>query len=96
MQIKEEEKLSLDKAAKRFKVGRATIFRWTKQLYPKVTREKPATKINMKGLEDDVKKYPDAYLCERAKRLGVSVSCIWYALKRLLMTYKKNSAASKT
>ena len=50
----------------------------------------------MKRLENDVEKQPEAYLCERAKRLGVSISCIWYALKRLLITYKKNPGASKT
>ena len=94
--IKKEEKLSLDEAAKRFKVGRASIFRWTKQLQPKLTRNKPATKIKMKGLETDVEKFPDAYLSERAKRLGVSISCVWYALKRLSITYKKNATAPKT
>jgi hypothetical protein len=40
-------------------------------------------------------KYPDAYQFERAERLRVSEFCIWYALKKLNITYKKNSATSK-
>jgi transposase len=96
LEIREAEKLSLDECSKRFKVGRATIFRWTKRIHPKLTRNKPATKLDMKKLKEDIEKYSDAYLSERAKRLGVCISCIWYALKRLAITYKKNSAASET
>ena len=89
LEIKEDEKLSLDDCSKRFKVGRVTIFRWTKRIEPKLTRNKPATKINMEKLKEDIEKYSDAYLSERAKRLGVCVSCVWYAIKRLSITYKK-------
>ncbi len=94
LEIREEEKLSLDECSKRFKVGRATIFRWTKRINPKLTRNKPATKIDMKKLKEDIDKYSDAYLSERAERLGVCVSCVWYAIKRLSVTYKKNASAS--
>ena len=96
LNIKEAEKLSLDACSKRFKVGRSTIFRWTKWMQPKRTRDKGATKLNMKKLKADIEKYSDAYLSERAKRLGVCISCVWYGLKRLSITYKKNAAASET
>ena len=96
LEIKEEEGLSLDEVSKRFKVGKATIFRWTKRIEPKLTRNKPATKINMKELEKDVKRYPDSYQYERAQRLGVSRGGIWSALKRLKITYKKNLKSPKT
>jgi len=43
----------------------------------------------MEKLKEDIEKYSDAYLSERAKRLGVCVSCVWYAIKRLSITYKK-------
>ncbi|WP_218152075.1 IS630 transposase-related protein [Nitrosomonas communis] len=46
--------------------------RWIKIPDPRTIRNKPATKIDMKMLAQDVKNYPDAYQYERAKRLGVS------------------------
>ncbi len=63
---------------------------------PKKTRNKPATKIDMKALEEDVKTYPDAYQYERAARLGVSQRAIGNALKRLGISYKKNAQASES
>ncbi|MFI0436101.1 MAG: IS630 transposase-related protein [Parachlamydiaceae bacterium] len=38
---------------------------------------------------EDVKKYPDAYMYERAQRLCVSSAGIRFALKRLNITHKK-------
>ena len=51
LEIKEDEKLSLDDGSKRFKVVRATIFRWTKRMEPKLTRNKPTTKLTWKNLK---------------------------------------------
>lgn len=93
--IKQKEGLSFEQTAKRFNLGKTTLVRWTKKLEPKLTRNKPATKINMEVLKSDVIEYPDAYNYERAKRLGVSTHGIWRALKRLNVTYKKNSKSSK-
>jgi transposase len=84
----------MEQAAQRFGVGKQTIYNWTKRLLPHETRNKPATKIDMQALLKDVKKYPDAYQFERAKRLDVSVRCVGYALKRLGVSYKKNSQPS--
>jgi transposase len=53
------------------------------------TRDKPATKIDMEALEQDVQTYPEAYQYERAERLGVSRRGIGYALKRLGISRKK-------
>ena len=50
----------------------------------------------MTKLIEDIEKYSDAYQYERAERLGVSKAGIWYALKRLNITYKKNSKTSKS
>ena len=52
--------------------------------------------MDMEALKQDVQKYPDAYLKERAERLRVSHNCVWHALKRLNVTYKKNSKSSKS
>ncbi|WP_392390558.1 IS630 transposase-related protein [Nitrosomonas communis] len=69
--------------------------RWIKTPDPRTTRNKPATKIDMEMLAQDVKNYPDAYQYERAKRFGVSTQGINHALKRLDVTYKKKPASSK-
>ena len=92
---KAEKKLSFEEVAIRFGVAQASVFRWTKQLQPCKTRNKPALKINMKALENDVKMYPDAFQYERAERLGVGRSYIGYALKRLKISHKKNISASE-
>ncbi len=81
--------------SKRFGVSMRTLFRWKNRIEPKLKRNKPATKIDMAALKADVKNYPDAYNDERASRLGVSKSCIFYALKRLGMSNKKNTFPSQ-
>ena len=87
--IKEQENLSFEEIAKRFGVGKSTVFRWSKQIEAQRTRNKPATKINMEALKQDVVQYPDAYQYERAQRLGVSQRGIGYALKRLGFSRKR-------
>ncbi|WP_341789396.1 IS630 transposase-related protein [Rickettsia endosymbiont of Polydrusus tereticollis] len=94
--IKNKEGLSYVQTAKRFDVGKTTLVRWAKRLEPSRTRNKPATKINMEALKQDVKDYPDAYNYERAERLVVSTHGIWRALKRLNITYKKNTESPKS
>ena len=81
--IKEQENLTTEEAAKRFRIGTANFSRWKKEWEPKRTRNKPATKIDMEALKRDVELYPDAYHHERASRFGVSESGIRKALKRL-------------
>ena len=93
LSIKKQEDLSFSQAAQRFGVSRDTVFRWSKNMIAKTKRIKPATKIAMEALKRDITLYPDAYQHERAARLNVSKAAIWYALKRLRVTYKKNSTA---
>lgn len=90
-----KESLSFAQVAARFNLSIQTVFSWTKRLAPKITRNKPASKIDMLALAEDIEKYPDAYQYERAQRLCVSQRCIGYALKRLGVTYKKNSKTSQ-
>ena len=89
LSIKEREGLSIRTAARRFGLSPNTIFSWLKRIEPKLTRNKQATKIDMEALSLDVKQYNDGYNYERADRLGVSTSCVRYALKRLGISYKK-------
>jgi transposase len=87
--VQKQENLSYAEAALRFHVGVASLVRWAKNPEPAKGRNKPATKIDRQRLEEDVNRYPDAYLYERATRLGVSANGIHYALKRLGITLKK-------
>ena len=94
-EIKERDGLTFEQTAERFGVGIRTLFAWQKRLEPRTTRDKKATKVDMALLERDVKENPDAYQWERAKKLGVSQSAIFYALKRLGKTRKKNDVPPK-
>ncbi|AKH39052.1 MULTISPECIES: IS630 transposase-related protein [Nitrosomonas] len=96
LSVREKENLSMAQVAKRFGIGVASVMRWIKTPDPKTTRNKPATKINMEMLAQDIKNYPDAYQYERAKRLGVSKQGINHALKRLGVTYKKKPVSPQS
>jgi len=93
--IRQKEGLSITAVAKRFGVSSRSVVSWLQRLEPKTKRNKPATKIDMDALVEDVKKYPDSYLHERASRLNVSKSCVHVSLNRLNITYKKNSKSPK-
>ena len=95
LSVKEKENLSFRKAAKRFGVGVASLMRWSKNPKPLMTRNKSATKIDMKALKKDIQDNPDSYQYERAQRFGVTQNAIWHAMKRLNVSCKKNSQASK-
>jgi len=94
--IRAKEKLSITKTAARFDIGTTTIVNWLKTIEPKTSRNKPSVKIDMKKLAEDVIKHPDSYQYERAMRFKVSTRAIGYALKRLGVSYKKNSKSSES
>jgi transposase len=71
LEIQEQEGLTQSEAILRFGFSVANITRWNKQIEPKLTRDKPATKLNMDALAQDVKDYLDGYQYKRAARLGV-------------------------
>ena len=54
-----------------------------------MTRDKPASKLDMVQLAQDIELAPDAYQWERARRLGVAERTIGYGLQRLKVSYKK-------
>lgn len=87
--IKEQEGLSLTKVAKRFGIGKQTVYNWTKCIEEKKKRDRLPQKISLEELATDIANAPDAYQHERAKRFGVSTNCIWRALQRLGVSYKK-------
>ena len=58
-------------------------------------RETRSSKIDMKKLEQALERKPDATLEELAKPFGCTESAVYYALKRLKITVKKNSLDMK-
>ncbi len=85
---KERDNLSFEETALRFGISKSSLSRWSKRLEPCLTRNKPATKIDMVRLARDVEQYPDAYQHERAERFGCSQRGICEALKRLKISQK--------
>ena len=96
LSVREKEGLTIAQTAARFCVGIASVTRWVKNPVPKESRNKPATKIDMAALAHDVREFPDAYQAKRARRLGVSEKGIGHALRRMHISYKKNTAASQS
>ena len=95
LSIRSREKLSFAQAARRFGISVNSIFLWSKRLEPKYTKNRPAIKIDSETLMKDIKKYPDAFNYERANRLNVSTPGIHSSMKRLKISYKKNTKSSQ-
>jgi len=95
LSIRSKESLSFAQVAKRFGVSVNSVFLWSKRLEPRRTKIRPATKIDRETLMEDITKYPDAFNYERAHRLNVSASGICCAMKRLRISYKKNTQPSQ-
>jgi len=64
--------LTFEEISKRFGVGKTSLVRWNKVLEPRLTRNKPVTRIDMEALKRDIEERPDAYQYERAEKLKVS------------------------
>lgn len=95
LKIREKEGLSFSKVAELFGISKQTVYNWSKRIEEKKNRER-TYKIDEEALAADVLSHPDSYLYERAERFKVSINYIWRALKRLGVTYKKNSQASQS
>lgn len=91
MKDKESNGLTFQAVSEKYNVSIRTLFRWADNIEPCVSRDKPATKVDEQALLKDIENFPDAYQFERAKRLSVTQPAIHYALKRLNITYKKNT-----
>ena len=93
--IKEKRGLTFEETSEIFSVDIRTLFRWQRRIDPKMTRDKPATKIDMDALQEDLQDNPERFQYERAQDYGVSQAAIFYALKRLKISRKKNAVASQ-
>lgn len=78
-----------------FKIHPSNIEAWRKllaetgSLEPKYRERKSSGKIDMERLQRAVEEKPDAYLRELALEFGCSKQAVFYALKKLKLTYKK-------
>ena len=95
MLIRQQEGLTSEETAKGSGVGKMSVLRWSKGLESKTHRKKACVTIDMKALKEDIQTYQDAYYYERAKRWGVSASGVFKGMKRLGITFKKNSWSSQ-
>ncbi len=80
-------------AARRFRVSGWCVKDWCgrSDLAPK--RHGPRQrKLDRVALRQHVTHHPEATLKERAQHFGVAINAIWYALRQLKVTRKKNSA----
>ena len=85
---------SKSEAVRRFKVSRWCVYEWLSRncLEPAKQGCPGPWKLSPEVLEAHVGQYPDAYQHERSAALGVSNYVIWYGLKRLKLSRKKNAA----
>lgn len=83
-------------AADHFGIARSTVYEWLARpdLKPKVHGPR-RRKLDRTALKQHVAKYPDALIRERAAQLGVSRTSLWYGLKQLGISVKKNTAVSR-
>jgi transposase len=88
---KEENDFTFEKTSEHFNVSLRTLFRWENNITPCTHRQKPATKVDMDALKKEIESSPDNYQWELAKRLGVSQTTLHYALKRINISFKKNT-----
>ena len=73
-----------------FGIGRASIYRQSSRPKLETTKVKShRIKLDWKGLEKDVKQNPESKLADRVKKIGVNPKAIFYALKRMKITRKK-------
>lgn len=79
-------------AARRFKVGEASVYRWLKPggLTHKRPGPKTAHKLDWEALRRHVATHDDLTQAEAARYFGVSRHCIWNALHQMGWTRKKN------
>lgn len=84
-------------AARLFGVSRWCVYNWmSRESLDPAKQGCPAPwKLSPEALTAHVAAHPDAYQHERAEALGVSEYVIWYGLKRLKLSRKKNAAVQR-
>ena len=88
--------MTIREAALFYGLSTSTIHSWQQNLTPKTTRNMCIRDRPDDALIEDVKRYPDDYNYERARRLNCSKTGIFNALKRLGISQKKDLGTSKS
>lgn len=84
-------------AARRFKVGEASVYRWLKPGAVAYKRPGPyrSHTLDWEHLRRHVEAHPDQTLAEGARHFQVSRHCIWNARQRLQVTRKKKNRVQR-
>lgn len=88
--------MSICQACTFYNVSKTALHRWLKNPNIKQTRYKSPTKIPNEALLKDVKQHLDDYLYGRARRFNCSKTGMHNALKRLVISQKKDLRVSKS
>jgi len=85
-------------AARRFKVGEASVYRWLKPggLTHKRPGPQTAHKLDWEAVRRHVTTHDDLTQAEAARHFGVSRHCIWNALHKMGWTRKNNDRLQRT
>ncbi len=82
---------SITEAAKIYRIGRATIYRWMNRKDLQATKVTSRyRKIDKEVLKKDVQENPEMTIKERAMKFGVTPGAISYMFKKLKITRKNN------
>lgn len=88
------------KTSEIFGVTKRTLLNWInrqqKDCLAAKKREQSPSKIDVNKLRLYIEKNPEAYLREIAKEMGVTLTAIFYACKRLKITLKKRPYSTKS
>ena len=91
-----DEGMTFVQAAEFYNLSPTTIQNWKRRVHSKITRQTKPYKIPDDVLLNDVTEHPDDYQYERARRLNCSKTGIYHTLKRLGISQKKDTGASKS
>ena len=76
-----------------FNIPNQTYYRWLEEYqygFEKPEAAERPSKIDIEQLKQAIKEKPDAYLKELAEPFGVTAQAVFYALKKLDITLKKD------
>lgn len=78
-------------ASRKFEISIWCVNDWCKrQSLTPDKRKRTPYKLDWAALKSHVQRYPDQLIHERAAYFNVSYFAIWYALKQMKITHKKN------
>ncbi|NJL98134.1 MAG: hypothetical protein HC924_04575 [Synechococcaceae cyanobacterium SM2_3_2] len=80
----------MTRATQLYENSRSTVYDWLNRVDLRSTpvkRRKP--KLDWDALRLDIQEHPEARLVDRAKKVGVHINAIWYAMTQMGYTRKK-------